>query len=166
MGRMDQFVLGMLTAIVFLENKFGKRDYLIIFPVSCVVLMGSIYFFHTHGGWLAVSVYKLFWPTYEGLIWAALIPSYIGIAHYIPGRISHALSSIGLLSYSFYLIHFIVISVFINHKLFYDFGMGIKFNALANTILLAFPIILTVSIITYHVIEKPFLSLRVLYLKD
>lgn len=166
LGRMDQFVLGMLAAIAFLKIEIDTKKNILVFSSVFVLLIASMYIFHIKGGWLSVNVFKLFWPTWEGIIWALLIPSYIVFAKYIPTTLSRVLSNIGLLSYSFYLIHFIVISIFINHRWSYDFGVGIKFNALGNTVLFTLPIIVGISLLTYHVIEKPFLNLRVSYLKE
>lgn len=164
-GRIDQFILGMIVAIIYHTYEFGKKWSYVIFITSFILLMCSLYIFHMKGGWLSVSFYKIFWPTWEGFLWAAIIPSYIVISAHLPRMLSKSLAHVGLLSYSMYLTHFIVISIFVQYRYVYDFGIGIKGNALANTVVFALPLIIGLSVLTYTMVEKPFLNMRISYFR-
>ncbi|MCF6262777.1 MAG: acyltransferase [Xanthomonadales bacterium] len=159
-GRLDQFLIGMLVA-VFYKTRFQPSpgwDRTLL--LSIVLLAGSLTIYNQLGGWISHGGWKFIWPTWEGLIWGLLIISYCSAARHIPGLFSKAMVSIGTISYSIYLIHYLVINELISRQWLLHITPAPMWNALANTILIALPITLLISAITYRWIEKPFLSRR------
>ncbi len=165
MGRMDQFLIGMCAA-VFLKRFAHRVKYApILFLLSLITLVISMFVFHKLGGWPTENTFKIFWPTYEGIIWAWFIISYILIAERIPEKIAKLISKVGMISYSMYLIHFCVITFFIKQGWYINYPESLVGTALLNS-LLVLPGIILLSFISYRLIEKPFLDRRIHYIKD
>jgi peptidoglycan/LPS O-acetylase OafA/YrhL len=168
MGRMDQFAIGMLAALFYRHQHFARIPKMlwgaVLIGISCIGIF-SFYGFHKLGGWPSVSIFKLFWPTWEGFIWSVFILSYIALSEKLPERISRWFAALGTLSYSTFLIHFIVINALIGQNWIIAFHVSHEVDAVLNTLFFALPVILAISALTYAVIEKPFLELRMNYHK-
>jgi peptidoglycan/LPS O-acetylase OafA/YrhL len=160
-GRMDQFLIGMLLGAYYkTEYRAGPK-----WDVSLVVVLLGLFalllFLNGQGGWPSNKPFKIMWSTIEGSLWGIFILSYLSASRYIPGVISFAIASIGTISYSMYLIHFIVIEIFIKNEWLISWSdMSSNRSALLNTPLLIIPVVLTVSCLTFHIVEKPFLNMR------
>jgi len=168
-GRMDQFLIGMCLAVIHrkgIHNNFKKvGPYLFI--VSATMVFYALYWFNRHGGWPCTDYWKIIWPTIEGLLWAFFIFSYLLVSRYIPRFMSRTLSGIGQISYSIYLIHFIIVHNVIQHNFLFNFSSSnLLISAFLNTILIILPMTLMISFITYTYIEKPFLNMRLKYIKS
>ena len=164
-GRMDQFLLGMLAAYayshgVLLAVRRGVSWLLLLIALGLAI--GMLYGFHQAGGWPVSAGWKILWPTLEGLCWAGVILTYLRASQYLPARLSYWLTLPGLISYSLYLLHFSVISVLVKQQWFSTFGLPPTSAALLNT-LLWLPLICALATLTYHCVEKPFLQLRLSY---
>ncbi len=159
-GRFDQFLIGMLLGAYYQRSyKPGKiLDWGFLFAL--IILFASMTIFSQLGGWPAQADWKFIWPTWEALIWAFLILTYCSFSRHIPQIISRPLVAIGTISYSLYLIHFLVINELISKQVFIHISSAPMWNALANTTLIALPITLLVSAGTYRWVEKPFLLQR------
>lgn len=165
-GRLDQFIFGMLAAQIYL--KYSSRNFygLLTFPITAITAATGLYWLNQNGGWPGQQGFRVIMPTVEGIIWSALILSYIDISKHLPNLLSTIFAKVGELSYSVYLIHFIVINEFVNHGLYLHFSDSVINNALLNTFLIILPMVILLSLITFHLIEKPFLNLRVSYIKS
>ena len=159
-GRIDQFLLGMLAARWYLRQP--PRDSLGGLMLTGVVVLMVLYGFHQAGGWPVDAGWKIFWPTVEGALWAGFILAYLRFSQRLPERLSYALTLPGLISYSLYLLHFIVISVAISHGWYWRLDISPTLTAFVNTIIWLLPIC-ALATLTYHAIEKPFLRLRLSY---
>ena|SRR6516165_4993291 len=104
------------------------------------------------------------WPTIEGAMWACFIVAYIAAARLLPYRLSWFGAKIGEISYSMYLIHFVVISAIINRGFYVRPSGDGYYDALATTLLVALPIVIAIAVLTYHTIELPFLRMRPKYI--
>lgn len=171
-GRMDEFVLGMAAAAVLrtLQDASPKRVRSLCRPafgVALLVAFGVIFVFHKAGGYPSTSSWKLLWPPLEGLTWAFFIASYVGADLPLPSLLSRLVAQVGELSFSIYLPHVPVITVLKNHIGWIPRWTGHASNdALLATITIVLPFVLLLSLITYETIEKPFLQMRVRYLRD
>ena len=67
-------------------------------------------------------------------------------------------------SYSIYLLHFLVLHQLIAHGVVWQPTGRAHTDALITTVTIALPLSLALSSLTYFVIERPFLSLRRQYL--
>ncbi|PLY14736.1 MAG: hypothetical protein C0631_09430 [Sedimenticola sp.] len=165
-GRMDQFLLGMLIGAMHVRGVLSEKALKMLFPVVFLMVCLILHLFHKAGGWPDISAFKLIWPTIEGAGWAIFILSYIQFAQLIPSRLSQVLVAIGVISYSLYLIHFTVITICLKEG-WLPFAEGSPVaNALANTTLVVLPVVFVVSAFTYRFIEKPFLNMRIKYHRD
>jgi peptidoglycan/LPS O-acetylase OafA/YrhL len=162
---MDQFLLGMIAGVIYRRHFQAGVKFDLLFAVSVVFVLALMQLFNHAGGWPIVSFYKVFWPTAEGLAWAAFILGYLSIARWLPAIVSKGLVAIGTVSYSIYLIHFVVIDICIRQAIYIaEPGQAPAVNALATSLLLL-PLVLLMATLSWHIIEKPFLSLRKSYVR-
>ncbi|OAB33859.1 hypothetical protein PGLA_23335 [Paenibacillus glacialis] len=165
-GRIDQFILGMLAANYYKNLKpKGEKLFKIAFIPSVITMLLTLLVFNKLGGWVSVSSWKIIWPSIEGLMWAFFLISYILIFNHYSSYLSRLVSKLGELSFSMYLIHSIVIQALINKGLFFTFSTSPFKNAILTSLIIVIPITIIISFITYNTIEKPFLKMRGKYLK-
>ena len=114
-------------------------------------------------GKLGSSIFMVFWFTIEALIWGALILTYAHAKFSIPTPIDAPLARLGQLSFSMYCLHYVVIGV--TKSLWAPTGMhqGSLGNLLVHVSMLTIPAVVAVCMVTYGVIEEPFLKLRKKY---
>lgn len=161
-GRLDQFLLGMALARSMRDHAAWWRPWTL--PVAAVAVVASLAIFNRLGGWPVESPWKIVWPPVEGAVWALFIGGYLTVADRIPGLLSRALAAVGTVSYSIYLLHFLVIAQLVDHRWGWRPTGNGHVDALLTTACLATPIILAASALTYLVVERPFLRLRGPYL--
>lgn len=161
-GRIDQFLLGMLAADIYARGSLDARRLLI---PSAVAVAAAVFIYHRLGGWPVVGDWKLLWPLAEGAVWAAFMLAYTQRFRENNGAGAKAITFVGERSYSFYLIHLIVWFYFYrNGLLIWPFKSPL-YNSFVNSALIVLPATLAISSVTYAFIERPFLRLRVRYLK-
>jgi len=168
LGRIDQFIIGMIVAKIYSnlqENLIYKKRFKILLIPSIILLFISLFIFNKLGGLPVISFWKLFWPTYEGIIWGFFILCYMLTFNSTSNMVSRALSKIGALSFPIYLIHYTIITIICEKNWIVMFSDSPYKNALINTLLLVLPITLLISIVISNTIEKPFLELRTKYLE-
>jgi peptidoglycan/LPS O-acetylase OafA/YrhL len=164
-GRADQFILGMVAFEAYKRYQRPLGAPLIFFPV----FLGLAYAYHVFnklGGFYdfghnsPASTLWIFFPTLEGLAYGWLIAGYLSLRLPIPRAIDRALSWLGMLSYSMYLNHGVVMSaasaLLTKHNIVLT---GLAANS-AFTFCVLFPTVVASSVLTYYVIEYPFLGWR------
>jgi peptidoglycan/LPS O-acetylase OafA/YrhL len=160
-GRIDQFLIGMLTAYLYKKNIIITPNYKKWFLLSLLMIILSLFIFNKAGGMPAEHSWKIYWVTFEGLLCAAFILSYINICdNMVNSIISRAFCYIGSISYSIYLLHFLVIDIFIKHNYLLRFNINTYKLIILNSLVLIVPAVILLSSLTYYAIEKPFLGLR------
>lgn len=165
-GRLDQFLLGMWAAWFFRTRPLSRRAGAALAAASALAVAAALVAFNAAGGWPLVAAWKVAWPTLEGVLWAAFVVGYVACANAAGGAWSHLIARVGEISYSIYLIHFIVIWTFIRHDVALEITGRVVADALLSTVLLALPLTLAASTLTYRCIERPFLRLRGRYHRD
>jgi peptidoglycan/LPS O-acetylase OafA/YrhL len=90
--------------------------------------------------------------------------TYTSLGRLLPNPISWLGSKLGEISYSVYLIHFAVVAGIIRHGLYIRPTGNGYYDALATTLLVALPIALAISLLTYRTVELPFLRMRPKYI--
>lgn len=166
LGRMDQFLIGIASGVLFRRHfRAGTgMDVLCIASGGAVLML--LYAFNQAGGSLVVKPFKVLWPTVEALAWAGVILGYLSLSRWLPALLSRGLVALGTISYSMYLTHFVIIDICIRHRLFLHLtGYAPGTSALVSGLLIILPVVLLVSTLTYHTVEKPFLALRTSYVK-
>ncbi len=157
-GRIDQFILGMIAAQIFstLDDRKGK----VLLVASSIGVLLMLLVFNMLGGWPRVAHWKLVWPTIEGAVWAAFLISYLMVFSKSKLRIFSFISKIGEISYSMYLLHFIVLFNLCNYRYYLVFDTSPKINALINTVVIFIPMVCVISFFSNRAIERPYLRLR------
>jgi rhamnosyltransferase len=155
-GRIDQFTLGIP---LFHTGQALKRRHLA--AASSLLALSAVYYaFDRTGGWYGPS--QATWivlPTIEGALVSLLIAYYDHTPFRVPKPLS-CLATIGGVSYSMYLLHpfyvFLLSALadFFFHPTFYE-------SLCLGT--LAFLATVPVARVSFALIEKPFLALRVSY---
>ena len=165
-GRLDQFLIGMWAAWFFRAHPLSRRQGGALAGTALVAIVVVLWRFNAAGGWPTQAAWKLVWPTCEGVLWAAFVIGYVDLANAAKGLWSRALARIGEISYSIYLIHYMVISTMVKFALPVAFSGRVAIDALLNTLLFALPATLLLATLTYRFVELPFLRLRGRYHRD
>ena len=161
-GRLDQFLLGMLAG-AWCARRGTTRISPWAFPFAAALVLAGLWLFHRAGGWPQDNALRIAWGTIEGALWAVFLVAYLGVAPLIPARLSRLIASVGIVSYSIYLLHFVVIYLITVQGWYLDFATGPVVDALLTTLLIATPVTLLLAALSYHAIERPFLALRSAY---
>jgi peptidoglycan/LPS O-acetylase OafA/YrhL len=163
-GRIDQFVLGML-AYQF-RNRFEGHH---VLAFGTTAAFTSFYWlFDTGGGFYFSPSYPspsplwIIMPTLEATAYATLIAWYDNSFKLPTTGWSRLLGRVGEFSYSIYLLHFFFVfeaARFINHQVF-DLS---NFYVACGWSLLAFLLMVPLGYLSFRFVEAPFLKLRVPY---
>ena len=159
-GRLDQFLIGMWAAWFFRTHPLSPRQGGVLAGLALLAVVAALAGFNALGGWPTTPAWKILWPTVEAVLWAAFLVGYVDAVNAAQGLWSRALARIGEISYSIYLVHYIVIHTMVVYALPYAFSGRFVVDALLNTLLFALPATLLVSTLTYRFVERPFLRLR------
>lgn len=160
-GRFDQFLIGMLAAILYSRRREWLQRWggplLVLALVS--VLLGAM----AQARWASFlstdqqQPVWIFMGTIEAVLWAAVIVAYIAARISLPGWLDTALSRGGSWSFSFYMWHAMVI--FLAHETVGAVGGTGPLALVANgAVILA--LTLAFAWLSFTTIEKPFLDLR------
>jgi peptidoglycan/LPS O-acetylase OafA/YrhL len=166
-GRIDQFVFGMLFALVPIQRKVLR----IIAGVSLISFlalwtefdrMGG---FHHFDGTPSKSPLWIVIPTVEAITFSSLIAFYDGSTFKMPAWLDRALAKVGEWSYSIYLLHFFPI-VLMRHLFWESQGDAGNFYFALLAANFAFLAFLPIPAASYHFFEKRFLAYRKHYLRE
>ena len=165
-GRLDQFLLGMLAGIYY-RNYFvaGKRlDYVAIGGAGLVLML--LFGFNQLGGGGANNYLWIFWPTLEAMAWAIFLIGYLSIARHFHRLVGNALVALGTISYSIYMGHYLVLDFFLRRDWDSLWRLGDPVaTAALNTFVFMLPLVLLLATITYFCVERPFLLRRRKYVQ-
>jgi len=164
-GRLDQFLIGMVTARLFLRLRHTRLPWGWLSLASTVVVLSVIVAFNQLGGYPKIALWKIAWPTVEALAWAPLLLTYTSFADRIPSAVSRPLAAIGSISYSLYLLHVPCIAIL--PRLFKPvFANDPNVASQLYVALVILPVLIPLAALSYYVVERPFLGLRVRYLRE
>lgn len=166
-GRMDQFLIGVLLGLSATRIQARLRN-----PAWLVLAVGAVVALTT---WMEgsgvldseVADPSSTWiviPTIEGAVWGLFLVSYLACSVRIPALVDRSLAWLGRLSFSMYVMHLLVVIAISERIGLIDFGANRPVNALVQAVLVALPLTIAVSAVTFHSIERPFLRLRGRYL--
>lgn len=172
--RMDGLLIGSLVAVVFCSGKKISYHYLIIIwslLIGLGVIIFVIMWYHyasaifKHPENEIIFVLRVFLPLIFSMFYGLLL--YISLQN---NWLSNILSTsfLGLISkysYGIYVIHFMLVPVFMNtipiHVL--QNYVGTKDLAIYCYFMITSSISFLIAVISFHVIEKPFLDLKIRY---
>ncbi|MCU1594367.1 MAG: hypothetical protein JWO12_1759 [Frankiales bacterium] len=164
LGRMDQFLLGMLAAWVFTTRRHWVRAWLL--PLSAAAAVAMLWGFNQAHGFAEPEGWRVAWVDVEGLVWATVIASYVAVFERRRGVVTRVLARLGEVSFSVYLLHYAVVVGVVTTANHLILGTkGTVASGFLSGLLVALPITFALAFLTYSAIEKPFLNLRVKYLR-
>lgn len=165
-GRIDQFVFGMLFAMVPL-----RRDMLRILAGASFALFLMFWAVFEHAGGYyhfdgspSPSPLWIVLPTIEAITWGSFIAWYDGAAFRMPAWLDRMLAKVGEWSYSIYLLHFFPI-IFLRNQFIDSTGSAANFYIALIAATFAFAAFAPVAGLSYTYFEKRFLAYRKPYLR-
>ncbi len=169
-GRIDQFLLGMIACEVYFRYPKIIGRYFVLVGAALIWLL-LYHRFNVLGGFFDNKSYPsstsiwIYLPTLEGFFYSVIIASYMAVKFRMPKLIDDLLSKLGELSYSLYLNHIFIVGLC--SKICIDLGWKMEGmeDGLLFTFFVVLPILVVVSLLTYRLIEQPFLKMRGAYVK-
>lgn len=161
-GRLDQFCFGIIFGWLCVRGNehnlfFLKNNLLGVVSIISLFFILTILFVLPKQTVISSTLYFLL----EALCWGGVIIIYQNLKFNFYPLIDKFLAKMGSISFSIYLLH-LPIGVMIM-KLF-SFQTATTFANLLSQWLIIIPTVFLISFLSYYVIEKPFMSLRVKYL--
>lgn len=166
-GRIDQFVIGMLVY----QFRFYLAHRHIVVLITMTAFMGMYWQFDLQGGFCQNPSYPspsplwIIIPTIEGIAYATGIAWYDNSFSHPTSGLSKFIGRIGEYSYSIYLLHFFV--VFQAAGFIHERVMNISnFYAACFWSLIFFVLMMVPGYVSFRFIEAPFLKQRKKYFKE
>lgn len=160
LGRLDQFLIGMWAAWWYRRHPLSRGRGALAALLALAGVVIALAAFNRAGGWPVTADWKVLWPTLEGVLWAAFLVGYVNWANAGSATWSRPLAWVGEISYSIYLVHFVIIHTMLESGfVLLPTGRPVV-DAMLTTLLLVLPATLLVSALTYRFVEAPFLRLR------
>lgn len=158
LGRLDQFVLGMIFAVLWKRGYFSLLSSKLVSLVTVVISIGILMYLFTFKKTAPVYSYLSF--TIEAICWGLIAMAYFVVKLPEIKFIDRTLAKLGEISFSLYILH-LPVGNMISKILAFPSATTV-IDSLMMTSIRIVPIIL-ISFFTFYVIEKPFMSLRVKY---
>jgi peptidoglycan/LPS O-acetylase OafA/YrhL len=163
LGRIDQFLIGMIAAMLYVRSVSRKRcQHWIWFLLAVIMVWAGVGVMAGLSSYQAKEQHDFFWaiwPTIEALLWAGVVITYLSCTVKIPKVFSNVLEVMGKVSYSWYLLHGLVLWLWghvIGPLAPTDiFGLNLIANLLVVGVLS-----LALAKLSYHTLEEPFIGLR------
>ncbi|NKB33549.1 MAG: acyltransferase family protein [Pseudomonadales bacterium] len=167
LGRIDQFLIGMLAGIYYRNFFRESKQFDLVAITGTVVVLASLFTFNQFGGGGLNNSVWIYWTTLEGAAWAFFVLGYLSIARHYPQFVNKGLVGLGTVSYSIYLVHYVVLDFFMQRDLdtliTLENALG---TAVINVFVIMMPLVVAISAVTYYCIERPFLVRRTTYVKQ
>lgn len=161
LGRIDEFVLGILSAWLFI-----KRRRLFSHPMHLVLALGlglaAAQWLVAWGGYFNGSNSGLWiiWPTVGALVASYLVLSYVSCRIQLPAFLDASLDKLGSLSFSIYVMHSFALYWTQKHAGSLKFAVRQDVNVTIVGLLVCLPLAVMIAWGTYHLIEKQFFVFR------
>lgn len=162
-GRIDAFLLGMIAARIYRQRNLEQLRSWWMIP-ALGAFFATTFTLNQLGGYPAQVWWKALWPTVEAFTCTLFVLAYLPFSTRLPRPISRTFAFLGELSFSTYLVHFMVMQGLYDYGLLFDFhdrfGFTAHQDALANTLLVIIPATVGLAFLAYNAIEAPFMRLR------
>lgn len=161
-GRIDQFLLGMLAAVVFVRDR--RLLTMPLLAVSSAAAVAMLWLFNQLHGYASPAGWRVVWVDLEGLVWACFVASYVAVLERRTGKLARAVVAVGERSFSIYLLHFVVVTaVAVRSHLLVPVGDPVT-GAFLTGVLVVVPLVMAVGTVSFAAIERPFLTMRGRYI--
>ncbi|MEU5950883.1 acyltransferase [Streptomyces sp. NPDC047525] len=161
-GRIDQFLLGMVAAWFFVHHRRRFQGPLKV-GISTALATGAIWVFNQTHSFHEGHATRLLWVDVEGTLWALVVLTYVATVS-SAGLVSRGIAKVGEMSFSVYLLHYMVVTMFISHRWWIELTGRPVMDAFITTTAAVLPITLAAAVVTFNGIERPFLRWRRAYL--
>ncbi|MBP2309147.1 acyltransferase family protein [Azospirillum melinis] len=168
-GRIDQFLIGMIAAVALRRCNDTPQAALWLgraFLPAILLMLTMITVFHRAGGYPVIATWKTVWPTVEAAGWALVIVTYLSVRISGSPALSRMTAYIGSISYSIYLTNFIVITQIGRYGDILKLMPNPHINALLVCTAVVLPASIALSTLTYFAIEQPFMKMRRKYMVE
>lgn len=162
LGRLDQFLIGMIAGLVHLKSPRLLRSPYVL-GLAAIVALCCFHLMYATGSLWKNDPRCMPVSAIEALLWATLLLAYFQGQLQWPAPLSRALASLGQCSYSLYLLHIYVVLIIDKYGGWLHLVGDPGANAILNGLLLVWPASLLLSFFSYRLIEAPFLGLRTPY---
>ncbi|NEX60892.1 acyltransferase family protein [Noviherbaspirillum galbum] len=162
-GRFDQFLVGMLAAVV--HARFGqelRRHGKVWLLLAALLVTGNIMLQARYASFFLPEPKQAFWITWslqESLAWSVFILGWLAADLRLPRPLARAMQHGGDISFSLYLLHALVIDL-VAQALGKPSWTGQRIVDGLLLAAIAYAATWAVSSLSYATIEKPFLQLR------
>ncbi len=164
-GRMDQFLIGMLAAGIWLRRPARLGNPLFL-AVALAAVLALLHWFNRQGGHVRLDAnWWIVWTTLEGLAWAGVMLAWLGCRWRAPASLEAGLARLGAMSFSIYVMHNLVLALVDKTIGVLPFSQDPVRAAALNAVFVATPLALAAALPTYLLIERPFLLLRGRYIQ-
>lgn len=160
LGRIDQFLIGMILGRLYVKGKFNINNMqCILLFIFSMVFLNILFKLNYNMEFRSVLSFPI-----EAICWSVIIISFLSfrIKNVLLVKIGTIVSFLGTLSFSMYLLH-LPVGLAINKVFHLVEPSSISESILQTCFRLLF--IIPLAWLSYVAIEKPFMSLRVKYLK-
>lgn len=160
-GRLDQFIIGIILGYYYRKGYFNfLKSWM--YQISCLsfTFLAFLYLFRFKQ---PNTFYTSLSFPIEAILWGIVTLCYLHIRLPSSKKISFCLSYLGMCSFSMYLLH-LPIGLMLNQLIGWENPVTSStslFQSMIRTI-----VIIIVSIFTFNIIEKPFMKLRIKYIKE
>ena len=152
-GRLDQFLIGMLFAILY-KARFFQRINGNNIAALCILIFSLLVLMWQFGNKNFLSF------TIEAVCWGGVVVSYLSMNLFHSVILDKFLAKLGELSFSIYLLHLPIIDML--NKTF-SYSSPTTLTELFLAFVWKVPVVIMIAFLTFNVVEKPFMSLRVKY---
>lgn len=160
-GRLDQFVMGMLFGYAYQKRVFSALSrWVITIPVFLCLVLVLTYLFTFSKTSIGYSSWSF---TIEALCWGGIAVCYLNASLPNIELINKTLSYLGMTSFSMYLLH-LPVGELVNQLLGFSVATTVSSSIAESAVRI--PIIIAVSFFTFYMIEKPFMGMRVKYTQN
>ncbi len=160
-GRLDQFIIGIIFGYYYKKGYFSfLKSWM--YQISCLSFTFLVFLYLFRFKQPNVFYTSLSFPI-EAILWGIVTLCYLYIRLPSFKKVSFCLSYLGMCSFSMYLLH-LPIGLMLNQLIGWESPVTLStslFQSMIRTI-----VIIMVSIFTFNIIEKPFMKLRVKYIKE
>lgn len=161
-GRFDQFIIGMIAAMVYVRHPARLHriaPLLVVFSVVLVMWNTALMHRLASFGSAPHAPFWIVWSLLESAGWSLLILGWVAFTPRLPALLERVMSHGGKISFSFYLLHMALLHALSTHVgLVRPFGVGwldALFMAGAT-----YAMTWGLATLSYHIVEEPFLRMR------
>ncbi len=160
-GRLDQFIIGIIFGYYYRKGYFSfLKSWM--YQISCLSFTFLVFLYLFRFKQPNIFYTSLSFPI-EAILWGIVTLCYLYIRLPAFKKVSFCLSYLGMCSFSMYLLH-LPIGLMLNQLIDWESPVTVStslFQSMIRTI-----VIIMVSIFTFNIIEKPFMKLRIKYIKE